>query len=153
MTLEMTSRQSRALAGLVAVLISAACSEPPPSATSEAPRAPQVVQLNQGWSDREAAFYGHANEGTNLAPVDFLLNLPDPANPGSKFVDKLSKEYGFIPSEKSTINPHGLPIGFAIDDRPASFGDRVYAGITCSACHTRQLTYTTYVLPVHGGPG
>jgi hypothetical protein len=42
------------------------------------------------------------------------------------------------------------------------YGDRVYAGITCSACHTRQLTYSTrgedgeaassWILPVHGGP-
>jgi hypothetical protein len=147
MKLETTPRRSSALAGLIAVLISAACTAP------EAPRAPEVVELNQGWSDREAAFYGHANEGTNLAPLEFLLNLPDAAKPGSKFVDKLSKEYGFIPSAKSMFNPRGLPIGFAIDDRPTSFGDRVYAGITCSACHTRQLTYRTYVLAVHGGPG
>lgn len=160
MKLEMT--WLGALAGLAVAFVSTACRESTPSAAARSPRAPQVVQLNQGWSDREARFYDHANEGTNLAPLDFLLNLPDPAKAGSKFVDKLSNDYGFIRSEKSPSNPHGLPVGFAIDERPASFGDRVYVGITCAACHTRQLTYskadasgqaTTYVLAVHGGPG
>ena len=157
MKLIMSPRRSGALAGLVVACVSTACRESTPPARPAPSRAPQVVQLNQGWSEREAWFYNHANEGTNLAPLDFFLNLPDPAKPGSKFVDKLTNDYGFIPSEKSSFNPHGLPVGFAIDERPASFGDRVYVGITCSACHTRQLTYSkansTYVLPVHGGPG
>jgi mono/diheme cytochrome c family protein len=140
-------------------LLSTACSQSAPPAPSAVP--PRVFQLNQGWSDREAAFYHHASEGTNIAPLPFLLNLPDPARRGSKFVDKLATEYGFIPSDKSDVNPHGLPVGFAIDDRPVKFGDRVYAGITCSACHTRRLTYSaganggdaaSWILPVHGGP-
>ena len=153
MTLRMALRMSGALAGLVAAFVSIACRASTLPPTPAPPAAPQVVQLNQGWSDHEARFYAHASEGTNLAPLAFLLNLPDPAKPGSKFVDKLSNDYGFIPSEKSSSNPHGLPVGFAVDDRPAGYGDHVYAGITCSACHTRQLTYATYVLLVHGGPG
>ena len=153
---------TRALACVALTVLSAACSEPaaPPEAPSAAP--PRVVQLNQGWSEREAQFYNHADEGTNIAPIDFLLNLPDPARRGSKFVDSLVAEYGFIPSPRSEFNPHRLPVGFAIDERPVEFGDRVYAGITCSACHTRQLTYAgdggpgesgSWILAVHGGPG
>jgi hypothetical protein len=123
----------------------------PPAVAQTAAHA-HVVQLNQGWSDREIEFYNHATEGTNLAPLDFVLNLPDPAKPGSHFIDKVAAEYGFIPAQKSALNPYGLPVGFAIDDRPKAFGDRVYLGITCSACHTRQLTYSHTILPVHGGP-
>jgi cytochrome c5 len=159
MTLKIRSRRSWALAGLMVSLLStAACRESKPPAAPATPTARQVVQLNQGWSEREARFYDHANEGTNLAPLEFVLNLPDPAKDGSRFVDKLSA-YGFIPSDKSASNPHGLPVGFAIDDRPAKFGDRVYVGITCSACHSRQLTYSKasgqagWILPVYGGPG
>src|SRR6266545_4842873 len=156
---KLTLPRSGRLACLAMTLVSMACRE---SAAPASPRPPQIVQLNQGWSEREATFYNHANEGTNLAPLEFVLNLPDAAKPGSRFVDKLASAYGFIPSEKSTLNPHGLPVGFAIDDRPKSFGDRVYVGITCSACHTRQLTYSradatgqtaTWIMPVHGGPG
>ncbi len=153
--------RSGVLAGLVIVLASAACRDSAPPAAA---RPPQIVQLNQGWSEREAEFYAHADEGTNLAPLDFLVNLPDPAKPGARFVDKLTTDYGFIASDKSAANPQGLPVGFSVDARPAAaFGDRVYAGITCSACHTRQLTYTrkadangqtaAWILPVHGGPG
>ena len=108
-------------AGLVVCLSAAACRESPTPAPPAAPAARHVVLLNQGWSEREARFYDHANEGTNLAPVDFFLNLPDPAKPGSKFVDKLSTDYGFIPSEKSAANPHGLPLASrSTTDRPAS---------------------------------
>jgi mono/diheme cytochrome c family protein len=117
----------------------------------------RVAQLNQGWSQAEVEFYNHANEGTNLAPLDFFLNLPDRAKPGAKFVDRLVSAYGFIPSPKSELNPHGLPVGFALDERwKATLGERVYVGINCAACHTRRLTYSkgadSWTLPVHGGP-
>ncbi len=156
MSITMTPRRATVLVCLAAALMSTACSDPAPAAAPS-----QIVHLNQGWSEREAQFYAHANEGTNLAPLEFVLNLPDPAARGSRFVDRLA-DYGFIASAPSPSNPHGLPVGFAIDDRPASFGDRPYVGITCSACHTRQLTYSTvdasgqastWILPVHGGPG
>jgi RoxA-like, cytochrome c-like len=155
---KITLRWSGALASLVVILVSTACRE---SAAPAPARPPQIVQLNQGWSEREARFYNHATEGTNLAPLEFVLNLPDARKPGSRFVDTLASEYGFIPSGKSPLNPHGLPVGFAIDERPTSFGDRAYVGITCSACHTRQLTYSrvdatghtaTWIMPIHGGP-
>lgn len=148
----------RLFACVAVVAVAAACGDAAPPAAVTPP--PQLVHLNQGWSDREAEFFNHANEGTNLAPLDFFLNLPDPSRRGAKFVDKLATAYGFIPSPKAHSNPHGLPVGFAVDERPAKFGDRVYAGITCAACHTRQMTFTSqvggqpaaWILAVHGGP-
>ena len=122
---------------------------------------PRVAELNQGWSKQEVQFYNYASEGTNLAPLEFVLNLPDPKIPGSKFIDKLSSEYGFIPGKKSDLNPYQLPVGFAIDERPVQFNDRPYLGVTCAACHTRQLTYrktdkfrsdSRWILPIIGGP-
>jgi hypothetical protein len=80
MTLRMTRRRRRALAFLVIACVSTGCRESRPSS----PPPPQVVQLNQGWSEREAEFYNHANEGTNLAPLGFVLSLPDPDKPGAK---------------------------------------------------------------------
>src|SRR5215813_3641909 len=101
MTRKISPRRARAFACLaVAVATTAACREATSAATPTIAKTSQVVQLNQGWSEREAAFYAHANEGTNLAPLNFLLNLPDPAKAGAKFVDKLSSDYGFIRSEK-----------------------------------------------------
>jgi mono/diheme cytochrome c family protein len=150
------------LAGLLTAvtLLSSACREAAPPAGPPPP--PRTALLNQGWSEREAEFYNHATEGTNLAPLDLVLNLADPRNPDAKFVGRLASDYGFIPSARSALNPHALPVGFAIDERPVKFGDRAYLGITCSACHTRQLSYSstdpaggsvTWIVPVHGGPG
>ena len=90
-----------------------------------------------------------------------MLNLPDPSRPGSLFIERLSRDYGFISSHVSALNPNGLPVGFAIDKRPLHYGDRAYLGITCAACHTRQLTFprtlngrdtAVWEIPVHGGP-
>lgn len=120
-----------------------------------------LIQLNQGWSRAEVELYNHSTEGTNLAPLEFFLSLPDPENPLQKFSSRLVSRYGFIASEKSPLNDHGLPIGFATDPRPQAFGDRIYVGLTCSACHTRELTYKAvdvsgsqrlWRLSVHGGP-
>ena len=122
----------------------------------------KVAELNQGWSQQEIQFYNHASEGSNIAPLEFVLNLPDSANSDSKFIEKISSRYGFIPDQQSDLNPYGLPIGLAVDQRPMGVGDRPYLGVTCAACHTRQLTYhptntssssPPWALPVHGGPG
>jgi len=125
--------------------------------------APAVIDLQQGWRPEEIDLYHHTSEGTNLAPLELALHLPDPRRPGHRFLEGLDKRYGFIPSPVSERNPHGLPVGLAIDPRPERFGDRPYLGLTCATCHTRELrarpvtsplgVLRTVRLPVHGGPG
>lgn len=119
-----------------------------------------LIQLNQGWSREEVDLYNHTTEGTNLAPLDFFLSLPDPDKPTDRFLPRLTTKYGFIDAPKSEANPSGLPIGIAVDERPKSFGDRPYIGMTCSACHTRQVAYRSldgsgneqvWNLSMHGG--
>jgi mono/diheme cytochrome c family protein len=155
-------RGALALAACVAVAACAGTGPGAPSTTAGSAGARTPLQLNQGWSGPEIEFYEHASEGTNLAPLEFVLNLPDPAAPQARFVDRLSRAYGFIPSPASGLNPHGLPVGFAIDERPTAYGDRAYLGINCAACHTRQLSYSkaapdgggaAWAIAVHGGPG
>ncbi|MFM1798626.1 MAG: hypothetical protein RLZZ117_904 [Cyanobacteriota bacterium] len=124
---------------------------------------PAVIDLQQGWRPEEIDLYHHTAEGTNLAPLALALHLPDPMRPGHRFLEDLDKRYGFIPSPVSERNPHGLPVGLALDPRPERFGDRTYLGLTCATCHTRELRARTMSgplglprtvrLPVHGGPG
>jgi mono/diheme cytochrome c family protein len=133
--------------------------------TSPAPAwgAQAVIDLQQGWRPEEIDLYHHTSEGTNLAPLQLALHLPDPQRPGHLFLEDLDKRYGFIPSPVSERNPHGLPVGLTIDPRPERFGDRTYLGLTCATCHTRELRarpvtsplglLRTVRLPVHGGPG
>lgn len=131
------------------------------AATAPALAQDSLANLNQGWSDEEIEIYNHSSEGTNLAPLDFVLHLPDPQRPGKRFLQDLASRYGFIPGKPSSANPEGLPVGFAIDRRPEAFGDRPYLGMTCATCHTRELSHrtrtwwgatTSWRLPVHGGP-
>ncbi|MFM7929314.1 MAG: hypothetical protein ACKO9Q_16530, partial [Pirellula sp.] len=81
-----------------------------------------VIQLNQGWSRTEVELYNHSTEGTNLAPLAFFLSLPDPEDPNQRFLSRLVSRYGFIASDRSQLNDHGLPIGFVTDSRPQAFG-------------------------------
>lgn len=98
----------RRAAILAVCACTAACSSTNPevsSTTAPIASARVPLQLNQGWSASEIEFYEHATEGTNLAPLDFVMNLPDPAEPQARFVDRLSRAYGFIPSPVSSLNP------------------------------------------------
>jgi mono/diheme cytochrome c family protein len=151
---------------LVAALLLLALALPalalaPPALAATAPAAAPVVDLQQGWRPEEAELYNHTSEGTNLAPLELALKLPDPTRPGHRFLEDLEQRYGFIPSPPSERNPHGLPVGLAIDPRPQRFGDRTYLGLTCAVCHTRELRAQPLArrggaqevrLPVHGGP-
>lgn len=120
-----------------------------------------VIDLQQGWRPAEVDLYHHTSEGTNLAPLELALALPDPNRPGHRFLDNLDQRYGFIASPVSAANPHGLPVGLAVDPRPQRFGDRAYLGLTCAVCHTRELQARPLSwrqglrpvrMPVHGGP-
>lgn len=37
-----------------------------------------VIDLQQGWRPGEVELYHHTSEGTNLAPLELALALPDP---------------------------------------------------------------------------
>ena len=124
--------------------------------------APALVDLQQGWRPEEVDLYAHRSEGTNLAPLELALALPDPRRPGHRFLEDLADRYGFIAAERSGSNPHALPVGLAVDARPERYGDRSYLGLTCAACHTRELRArpagsvwprAQVRLAVHGGPG
>jgi hypothetical protein len=111
----------------------------PPALAAIASAAAPVVDLQQGWRPEEAELYNHTSEGTNLAPLELALKLPDAARPGHHFLEDLEQRYGFIPSPQSERNPHGLPVGLAIDPRPQRFGDRTYLGLTCAVSRVNPL--------------
>lgn len=49
--------------------------------------APAVIDLQQGWRPEEIDLYHHTSEGTNLAPLELALHLPDPRRPGHRFLE------------------------------------------------------------------
>ncbi len=110
--------------------------------------------------------YHHKSQGTSTFPVpaQWMLALEAPsANmftvPFSRREKFMSNEnltrYGFIPSEKSAINPDGLPIGiartrFETMDGVANKADAL--GFSCAACHTGQIKHGDTLYVVEGGP-
>ena len=65
---------------------------------------------------------------------------------GQPFLADSLARYGYLPNPANT---NGLPVGFTAS---GASGLQV-AGMTCSACHTRQITAEGKTYRIDGGPG
>ena len=125
----------------------------------ELDRPPEIVKLDQNWTDAQRQQFHHTPQGTRLIPADWFKALEQPCfSPFGcgKFADPayLSR-FGFIPSHADALNPDGLPIGFAIDKDfvdPIDKSAAPVVGLTCAACHTGELHYGKYSVVVEGAP-
>ena len=125
----------------------------------ELDRPPEVVKLDQNWTDAQRQQFHHTPQGTRLIPADWFKALEQPCfSPFGcgKFADPayLSR-FGFIPSQADALNPDGLPIGFALDKDfvdPIDKSAVPVVGLTCAACHTGELHYGKYAVVVEGAP-
>ena len=123
-------------------------------------RPSQVVKLEQNWTEEQRHRFHHTPQGTRLLPASWLMALEQPClKPtycGSFTDPEYLSRFGFISSPKSEINPHALPVGFAIDKDVV---DPVYkpgepmVGLTCAACHTGELHYRDTAIQIEGAPG
>ena len=57
------------------------------------------------------------------------------------------EKYKYIPQKATPLNPDGLPIGFANNDKKDA-----WVGLTCSACHTGQVNYGKTAMVIDGAP-
>ena len=104
-----------------------------------------VIMLDQGknWIQTDRADFYSQDQGSQLMPLSWLEALKQP-NRQPFLADNLSR-YGYLPNPANT---NGLPIGFT-----ASGPEGVaFAGMTCSACHTRQITADGKAYRIDGGP-
>lgn len=122
-------------------------------------RPPHVVKLDQRWSDEERHRFHHTPQGTRLLPADWFVALEQPClSPlgcGLFSDPAYLSRFGFIPSEKSELNPYGLPVGFAVDKdvvEPIAEPGGPVVGLTCAACHTGELYYGDYAVQIEGAP-
>jgi cytochrome c5 len=102
------------------------------------------VNLDQGpdWSAAEQPSFYSLDQGSRLMPLSWFraLRLAD----GSSLVDGLAR-YGYLPNAHS---PAKLPIGFST---AGGIGSEI-VGLTCSACHTRQIEAKGVTYRIDGGP-
>ncbi len=106
----------------------------------------QTVTVDQGsgWTDAARSEFYTQDQGSRIMPLAWMraLMLPD----GSGFLDDALTRYGYLK------NPNGpeadVPVGFTI----ANHNDAPSIGMTCSACHTRQIEVNGTAYRIDGGP-
>jgi mono/diheme cytochrome c family protein len=113
-----------------------------------ATRAPALdwTPLNQGasWTpDARADFYSR-DQGSRLIPLRWIVALTQ--SNGAPFMADSLARYGYLANEGSS--PPGLPVGFTVSGTTS--GETL--GLTCAACHTRQIVVQGKYYRVDGGP-
>jgi cytochrome c553 len=122
-------------------------------AQSAAPTAaPAPLQYaKQGWTDDDRQTFYTTSQGSHMMPYAWFkalrrLDVDEP------FAGDQLQRYGYLPNDRSRLNPEGLPVGFVIDGDVES-GE---LGMTCAACHTAQIEYQkdgrTQLLRIDGAP-
>ncbi len=118
-----------------------ACSIAAAAAAQTAP----VVFLDQGagWDATKRVDFYSRDQGSRIMPLDWMKALKQ-ANGQPFLADGLAR-YGYLPNPD---NANGLPVGFVASGPMGAQN----VGMTCSACHTRQITVAGTPYRVDGGP-
>jgi hypothetical protein len=106
---------------------------------------PVMTDQGPAWTSAARKDFYSRDQGAKLMPLAWITALKQAD--GSPFmVDSLGR-YGYLPNEWS--DPPGLPVGFTVAG--GSSGETL--GITCAACHTRQIEVEGVAYRIDGGPG
>jgi len=106
----------------------------------------QTVSVDQGanWSAADRKEFYNQDQGSRIMPLAWMraLVLPD----GSGFLENGLTRYGYLK------NPDGpdqdIPVGFTV----AKHQQTPSIGMTCAACHTRQIEVNGTAYRIDGGP-
>jgi len=106
--------------------------------------APIYMDQGSAWTDSNRQDYYSRDQGSQIIPLSWAIALKQPD--GSPFMAASLSRYGYLPNPQS--NPPGLPVGFTAAN--SSSGQNL--GMTCSACHTRQIEVDGQAYRIDGGP-
>jgi hypothetical protein len=108
---------------------------------------PTWIPMSQGpaWTPEARANFYSRDQGSRLIPLRWISALKQ-ANSAPFMADSLAR-YGYLPNEASS--PPGLPVGFTVANTTTN-GETL--GLTCAACHTRQITVQAKTYRIDGGP-
>ena len=104
------------------------------------------VTLSQGlnWNSAAARDFYSRDQGSRIMPLKWITALQQ-IN-GQPFMTDALARYGYLKNDVS--DPPGLPIGFTV----AGSGNSQIIGMTCAACHTRQIEAEGKTYRIDGGP-
>ncbi|NDW47192.1 di-heme-cytochrome C peroxidase [Ruegeria sp. PrR005] len=128
-----------------------------------------VECLDQGWNDAQRRWWYTTTQGSRLLPLDWLVALEQPGAGQRAFLDgAYMEELGYIANPDPVNNPNDLPLGWVIDQDQGLSADlmcdtfpetcdaltmrKPWVGLTCSACHTNEITHQGRRLRIEGAP-
>jgi len=102
------------------------------------------IAVDQGaqWTDAVRNAYYTEDQGVRSIPYSWLSSLNDLT--GVPFLNNNLKRYGFLP-----IKDRQLPVGFALGRDTSKI---LSVGMTCAACHTREVKVGEEFYRIDGGP-
>ena len=112
--------------------------------TTAAASSPVTTDQGPSWTTATRKDFYSRDQGSKIIPVRWIGALKQ-SNGEPFMVDSLGR-YGYLPNEWS--DPPGLPVGFTV----ASGSDGGTLGMTCAACHTRQIEVAGTSYRIDGGP-
>ncbi len=118
------------------------------AATQVAATTGEPVMLDQGahWGSAERNDFYSRDQGSQIMPLRWMAALKQPN--GQAFLAASLSRYGYLPNPQSS--PPGLPVGFTSASTSTSGGPMI--GMTCAACHTRQIEVNGQHYRADGGP-
>jgi hypothetical protein len=113
-------------------------------AQASAQATPEFVDQGPNWKAETRSDFYSRDQGSRMIPLAWLRALKQPN--GQPFLADSLTRYGYLPNP---VSSDGLPIGFTAS---GPTGSRT-VGMTCAACHTRQITVEGKAYRIDGGPG
>ena len=104
--------------------------------------APRYLDQGDRWGATERASFYTMDQGSEVIPLAWARALKAPG--GDPFLGDRLARYGYLPVDDATE----LPVGFVAADR----GGITRLGMTCAACHTRQIEVDGAPIRIDGGP-
>ncbi|WP_031431455.1 di-heme-cytochrome C peroxidase [Methylomicrobium agile] len=120
-------------------LTAAACLLPGLQPANAAP-GPIYAEQGEQWTAAARLQYYSQDQGSRVMPLQWFQALKQ-LN-GKPFLEDSLSRYGYLPNPAGKIK--GLPVGFTTN------GSSV--GMTCSACHTREIEVDGQGYRIDGGP-
>jgi hypothetical protein len=121
----------------------------------------EIVNVEQGWSPADKTAWYTTTQGSRLLPLSWLRALEQPDSDKPFLAPEYMAGFHYLPGPGGS----DLPIGFAIDAQDDSqfsatklrwkeeqSSKEPWAGMTCSACHSNEITYSGKRLRVEGAP-
>lgn len=111
---------------------------------STAAVSPVLTDQGKKWTASTREKYYTQDQGSRIMPLKWINALKQAD--GTPFMANSLGRYGYLPNPKSP--EPGLPVGFVA----AKENGVKFVGMTCSACHTRQIEVSGTSYRLDGGP-